>query len=39
MIHYSLMIGFLTENGENEALAVVNRLDIAKLNEIMPVFL
>jgi hypothetical protein len=39
MIHCSVMIGFLTENGENESLAVLNRLDIAKLDEIMPIFL
>jgi hypothetical protein len=39
MIDCSLMIGFLTENGENEALAVLNRLDIVKPNEVMPVFL
>jgi hypothetical protein len=39
MVHCSLMIGFLTENGENKALAVLNRLDIAKLNEVMPIFL
>jgi hypothetical protein len=39
MIPCSLMIRFSTENGENEALAVLNRLDIAKLNEVMPIFL
>jgi hypothetical protein len=39
MIHCSLTIGSLTENGENEALLVLNRLDITKLNEIMPIFL
>jgi hypothetical protein len=33
------MIGFLTENRENEALAMLNRLDIAKLNEMMPILL
>jgi hypothetical protein len=39
MIHCSLTIGDLKENGENEVLVVLNRLDITKLNEIMPIFL
>jgi hypothetical protein len=39
MIHCLLMIGFLAKNGENKAPAVLNRLDIAKLNEVMPICL
>jgi hypothetical protein len=35
MIHWTQVIGFLTENGEMEALVALNCLDIARLNEIM----
>jgi hypothetical protein len=38
MIHWTLMIGFLKENRETEALAALDRLDIARLNEIMVIF-
>jgi hypothetical protein len=30
---------FLTDNEGTEALATPNRLDIAKLNEVMPIFI
>jgi hypothetical protein len=32
------MINFFTENEETEALVAVNRLDIARLNEVMAIF-
>jgi hypothetical protein len=38
MIHWTLMIGFLKDNRETEALAAMNRLDIARLNEVMVIF-
>jgi hypothetical protein len=38
MIHWTQVIGFLTQNGETEALASLKRLDIARLTEIMVIF-
>jgi hypothetical protein len=39
MIYCSQVIGILTETGETEALAVLNCLDIARLNEVMAIFM
>jgi hypothetical protein len=38
MIHWTHVIGFLNENRETEILAVLNRLDIDWLNEVMVIF-
>jgi hypothetical protein len=38
MINQTQMIGFVNENGETEALAALNRLNIATLNEVMTIF-
>jgi hypothetical protein len=38
MIHWTQVIDFLKHNGEMEALAALNRLDIARLNEGMVIF-
>jgi hypothetical protein len=38
MIHWTHVIGFLNENRETEALAAMNRFDIARLNEVMVIF-
>jgi hypothetical protein len=38
MIHWTLMIGFLKDNREIEAPAAMNRLDIARLDEVMVIF-
>jgi hypothetical protein len=38
MIHWPQMINFLMEGGETEALAALNRLDIARLNDVIVIF-
>jgi hypothetical protein len=38
MIHWTQVIDVLKENRETEVLAVLNRLDIVRLNEVMVIF-
>jgi hypothetical protein len=37
MIYCTQVIGLLTMNGEKEALAALNRLDVARLNQVMAI--
>jgi hypothetical protein len=38
MIRWTQVTGFLTENGETKARAALDRLDIARLNEVVVIF-
>jgi hypothetical protein len=39
MAHWAQMIEFLKENGETIVLAVLKRLDVSRLNEVMCIFM
>jgi hypothetical protein len=38
MIHWTQVINCLTEGGGTEALTALNRLDIARLNDVIVIF-